>query len=145
MSDTSHLASVGFRHVIEDGLCVLTEKHLPEDRKKFVLDDLAKLFREAKKGSELVQNKALFIRSDQQSAYERFSLLERYWNTSEKDEWIKMLEASENAFQNLKANDPVPNEVRRITKQFLSELLASLNRESNTGIPYVPEDVEFTR
>ena len=55
-----------------------------------------------------------------------------------------MLDILERAFQNLRDNAPLPEDVRQTTETVLSALLASINRESNTGVPYLPEDLEFT-
>lgn len=135
-------ASVGFRHVIEDGLALLKEENLPDARRKFVLERLGRLLQEAARGREMIAKEALFVGSSSRSAYESYSLLERYLHSSM---WEKRLEASEQAIEELAGGSQVRQEAKRSAIELLEELLASLSREGSAGLPPVPEDLDFSR
>ena len=63
VSETNLAAEVGFRHVIEDALSVLSKHDIDPDRRSYVLEDLANLLRDASRGADLVNRRLLFLTS----------------------------------------------------------------------------------
>jgi hypothetical protein len=55
--------SLGFRHLIEDGITILQNRAIERDRRKHVLDDLSEMMIQAKRGSDLVRNRLARPRS----------------------------------------------------------------------------------
>lgn len=137
--------SVGFRHVVEDGLAILHNEDLAQDRREYVLGDLTALLEEAHKGVELIQKEALFAGSEFKRAMESFSLLNRYLRARYNDDLALKLEASKQALEGLRANTAIPEAVRSTAIEVLTELLSGMRREGGTGIPAVPEEISLVR
>lgn len=137
------VASVGFRHVIEDGISILSNDGLDSERRKYVLDDLTNLLHKAMKGSDLVSRSSLFVRSDERSAFEAFSLLNRYLGYGYDPDWREKLPAAERAFDQLKKNADVSPEERTTAIALLRELLVRIKRQSGMEIPEQPEEIRI--
>lgn len=142
-NESTLVASVGFRHVIEDGLTVLSNRHLNPERRKFVIEDLMSLLRQAAKGSDLANKSLLFVKSEERSAFEAFSLLNRYLEHGYDPGWRDKLPAAEEAFTQLKNNADVSPDVRAAATTLLSELLTRIKRQGGMGIPGQPEDIRI--
>ena len=135
--------SLGFRHVIEDGLAILSGAEIQPDRRAYVLRDLAQLLVEAKRGSDLVQQSAFFVASADHSAFESYSLLDHYLGrTHDENQWTEMLRAAEVTLEELRKEAPKLNEADKSTAEnLLGELLARLMQEPNSGIASEPENI----
>ena len=131
----SSATSVAFRHVIEDGLSILSAKQLEPVRRKYVLEDLASLMKEADRGFELAKRNHLLVSSGDRSAYESFSFLDRYLSNRYDDQLRNALQKAQAAFDQLCKNHQVPQETQDVTVRLLEELLSSIKREGSTGIP----------
>lgn len=142
-SETALIAGVGFRHVIEDGLAVLSREHLDPGRRKYVVDDITNLLRDASRGLELVNRSTLFVNSDERSAVDAFSLLNRYLGHGHGQDWGKQLPAAEKAFDELQKNSEPSDDIRAAAADLLQELLIRVQRQSWTGIPEQPEDIRI--
>lgn len=141
MSSTS---SVAFRHVIEDGLSILSAKQLEPTRRKYVLEDLASLMREASRGFELANRNHLLVSSDERNAYESFSFLDRYLSNRYDDHLIRnVLQKAQATFDQLCNNNQVSQETQDLTVKLLEELLSSVKREGSRGIPSEPEEIKL--
>jgi hypothetical protein len=140
-TESGLVASIGFRHVIEDGLSVLQNGNLEPTRRAYVLDDLTALLRGAIKGSDLARQVSLFVRSDDRNAFEIFSLLDRYLGHGYDPDWREKLPSAEKAFTQLKENVEVAPEARSEAIALLTELLSSVKRRNSVGIPEQPEEI----
>lgn len=145
MATEAHWTSgVGFRHLIEDGLAILSDAPLNPRRRAYVLEDLSALLAEAKQGSDLVQSNALFATSEEQKAYESFSLLDRYLNQFTEVQWKEILPSAEAAFAELQKENPMISEGDRIAAtSLLNEILAGLTRGPKSGIPEQPQEIQM--
>lgn len=142
-SESSLVGNIGFRHVIEDGLSVLRNGDLDPKRRKYVLEDLTRLMQEARKGSDLAKHVSLFVRSDEISAFETFSLLDRYLKHGHDVHWREKLPGAEKTFTQLALNAEVSPEARTAAIALLTELLAGVKRRNSIGIPEQPEEIKI--
>ncbi|MBT3060182.1 MAG: hypothetical protein AB2696_08090 [Candidatus Thiodiazotropha sp.] len=133
-SDIDFMAGVGFRHVIEDGLVVLSKGDMDSARRKYVVDDLTNLLSEAIRGLELVNRNALFVNSDQRNAVDTFSLLDQYLGHGYDPSWGNQLHIAEEAFDKLQKNEEPSDEARTAAIQLFEELLTKIKRQGWTGI-----------
>lgn len=132
---------LGFRQLIEDGLAILNGAPLGPDRQTYVLQDISEFVLQAKRGSDLVQNSALFVTSDDRAAYESFSLLDRYLGQTQSETWNNVLEQARLAFSELGKDKPqLREEQRAAAVSLLKRILAGLIREPKPGIPTQPEE-----
>lgn len=132
--------SVALRHVVEDGLAVLAAKNLEETRKEYVLRGLANLLQGAALGSELTGRSKLLVSTNERSAVESFSLVERYLGTKYNQEVMRGVQA---AFEQLARGAGITPEIRATASALLKELLAGMRREEHMGIPAEPEEINF--
>jgi len=136
------VGSVGFRHVVEDGLTLLKERRLPPARREYVLDELVRLLSDAARGKEIMAEQTLFVGARDRNAYESYSLLDRYLRD---ESWKSRLEASQGALRRLAEGASASGEERSAAMDLLEELLASLERDASSGLPLMPEDLDFSR
>lgn len=138
---TSHpAASVAFRHVIEDGLSILSSKNLDPSRCGYVLAGLRDLINEATKGFELVRQHSLVVSSDDRNAYESFSFIERHLSHHYNEQ---LIQASKTAFDQLAKNATPSKKSHDAAVTLLQQLLSSISREGNSGIPSEPEQIKL--
>ncbi len=133
-------ATIAFRHMVEDGLTVLSEKQIEPSRRQFVLKGLRELMQEATRGSELVNKQNLLVSSVDRNAYESYSFIERHLRNHFNEETIKV---ALGALEVLSANSVVSDEARTATVGLLEELLASVSRDGNISIQVEPEEIRF--
>lgn len=142
-NESSLIASVGFRHVIEDGITILSSGNLDSGRRKYVLEDLATLLRKATMGSTLASRSSLFVRSEERSAFEAFSLLNRYLGHGHDPDWREKLPVTKRAFDQLMKNEDMSPEERTTATALLHELLVRIKRQSGMEISDQPEDIRI--
>ena len=139
---TSHpAANVAFRHVIEDGLSILSLKNLEQARSEYVLTVLRELINEAAKGSELVRRHSLVVSSDDRNAYESFSFIERHLGHQYNEQ---LIQAAKTALDQLAKKATPSKESHAAADTLLQQLLSSISREGNSGIPSEPEKIKLT-
>jgi hypothetical protein len=121
--DPNPLASVGFRHVIEDGLAILKGQQLQDDRKRFVLTDLARIADDA--AASAVRHEALMFSERRAESTQIFLLLKKRIPAG--DSWQNWLKKAASAFTKLAHNhgNALPEE-REAAQRFLSELSGCL-------------------
>lgn len=138
--ETNSLTSVGFRHVLEDGLAILAGQQLNQDRKAFVLQDLAQVLTEAKQCSDVARGQGWFLANANQEAFELFSILERSL-AREGKQWHALLDAAASVLQALAGGAAgLSDAQRQEATQFLKTILSCV-----TNLPKAPglKDVEF--
>ncbi len=137
---------LGFRQLIEDGLAILRNEHaLTPGRREYVLSDLSELVFQAKRGSDLMQNRAFSVTSTQRREYESLSVLDRFLNGTENDHSQIMLQKTEQALNELRSAAPVSDEHRDAAVQLFQKILAGLIREPKLGIPNQPQELRVGR
>lgn len=135
---------LGFRHLIEDGLAILRGETIRPDRRAYVLGDLSDLVLQAKRGSDIIRSSSLFVSPADRSAYESFSLLDRYLNEAENERWNDVLERTQEALNELRKQNPRLGDDQRNAAMCLFErILSGLNREPKPGISAQPEDLRI--
>ncbi len=133
--------SLGFRQLIEDGLAIIRNEPMGSQRRALVLNDLSDLIFKAKQGSDLVRNSVLSVTPAQRSAYESFTLLDRFLNQAESEHWNMILDQSEKALFELRKTTPQLTEQQRDSATaLLTKILSGLNRQPWPGIPMEPEE-----
>ncbi len=142
----SHFASptgVAFRHVVEDGLSILSAtKDVPETRREYVIDGLAKLFRSATEGSELIVRGRLSVGLASHQAIESFSFIERQVGSIVDS---VHMQAASTAFSSLKINASIDAGSLAAAIAMLEELLANLRRADDGAVSSVSDEMLVAR
>ena len=136
-------ASIGFRHVIEDGIRILAKRDgIDVARKKFVVDDLVGLLSQATRGSEVANQNSLLISTGDKTAVETYSFLDRFLSRDDKQLQEKLRKAQA-AFKVIADNAEPSAENQTTALELLNELLASIERRGASEIPEQPENVRL--
>lgn len=130
---------LGLRHLIEDAIGILRGDAVSDARKDFVLADLQDLFHKVVRGHELIQSPALFVGTADRWAFEAFSLLDRFLPPDGAASVHNALKASADRLAEIKDGHPVPVAQRQESVKFLSQILASLERQDSSGLRNEPE------
>lgn len=69
---------LGLQHVLENGLALIRDEPIDEERRTQVLESLIKIFSEANRGSQVIQAQNLLFAASDRPAFERFTLFFRY-------------------------------------------------------------------
>src|SRR5665213_2097026 len=127
---------LGFRHLIEDGLAILNGRPISADRRDYVVQDLSQLVLQAKRGSELVRSNALSVATDDRSAFESYSILDRYWDRSHEEQWNQVLAKAGEAFDRLRKGTAanLSEDQRNAAANLLEKVLSGLTREPKPGV-----------
>lgn len=132
-------SELGLRHLVEDAIAILRGGNFPDARRDFVLTDLQELFQKVVRGHELIASQSFFVGTADRGAFEAFSLLDRFLPTSQTDSVHAALRASAARLAELKDGHAVPPEARQESAEFLSKILATLNRQDSSGLRGEPE------
>jgi hypothetical protein len=136
---------LGFRHLIEDGVAILQNRPLDPNRRQYVLEDLSGLLMRARRGSDLVRNNALFVASADRTAVESFSVLDRFLDEAESDNWKPILEQTQEALTQLQDGNVPQDQLRDAAIKLFGRILSGLTREPRPGIPSQPEEIRIGR
>ncbi len=138
---------LGFRHLIEDGLTILSDRPINADRRAYVVQDLSELVLQAKRGADLVQNNALTATTADRNAFDSFSTLDRFLDRTHEDQWNNLLAKAGEAFAELRKGTRanLNEDQRAAAAKLLKIVLSGLTRESKPGVPYGPEELRIGR
>jgi hypothetical protein len=135
-------SGVAFRHIIEDGVSVLTSAPLDAARRNYVVVGLAKLFGDASRGyQQLSHGQALCMGIKAEDAFESFSFMERQIGRALDDTQIA---AATQAFEKLSMNAQISQEEQKNALALLTELLASIERTGPRMVPFQPEEISLS-
>jgi len=126
---SSPAASVGLRHVLEDGVAILDGRSLGASRAEFVIRDLASLLEQASKGGQFTKARRLFAPAADASAFEAFGLVFRYLRDAYGDDLNAKLENASLALRRLSSSENLSPPERQAARDFLGQMLESLNRD----------------
>ena len=129
MQDCKWMQSVGFSHLVEDGLAILGGRAIDDKRRKLVLDDLASLLESVTRGADLARNATFFVSSSDIEASESYSLFERHLNPRLKDEWVDLVDQTTTVMVEYRQNPAgavVSVERRAVAERVLTEILSSV-------------------
>jgi hypothetical protein len=143
MQDLSPFADIGLRHIVEDALAILGNQPIDPNRRVYVLEDLARLFRDASRGSKIASHRTFFVGSDDKSAYEDFQRLDRYLRHRYQDTWSQLLDDVSGALDGLQKGVPVSADVKQKSQEVLEELLTSIAREHAYETAPAPREIRM--
>lgn len=141
--ETSLAMGIGFRHLVEDGLAVLRNEDLPEDRREYVVDDLAEFLQEAMRGLDLERKDSFFVGSADRTAFDTFRFLDQNLRHSSQGDWKEQLPVAKKVFQCLNDGEQVTEDEKRAVASLLCTLLEKVRRHHNLGIPIEPEEIKI--
>lgn len=138
------LSGIGFRHMLEDGVAIVTGgTELPEERRQYVLHDLANLFDEAHRGSDVFQREQYHFDPADSTDLSSFTLVERYLSQQESASISQNVETVRNVLRAIRAGRTVDQAEGRIAGEILCEMLASLELRGGIGLPEEPERLDW--
>lgn len=73
---------LGLKHVLENGLALIRDEPFDDGRRTQVLESLIKIFSEADRGSQVIQERNLLFAASDRPAFERFTMFFRYLKDS---------------------------------------------------------------
>lgn len=126
--------AVGLKHVIEDGLAVLSGRALAADRRDFVMRDLQTLLNQAIRGSRIASQATLFLGEDDKQAFGSFALIDRYLGAGQIATWLNQ---APNALQVIEQiqRAQVPDETqKKVALEILSALLTQIITEPSSEV-----------
>lgn len=144
MANETHLGpSVGFRHLVEDGLTILSEKPLERSRQTYVLEDLVSLLNKTLRGSNLLEDSSLFASAEDKKAFATYTFFDRYLGLDLNEKGRKRILAATKAFKELQQGSKVSKEHREAAESLLNELLMGLKHKRGIGVPEDPEEIRI--
>ncbi len=143
MQDLSSFADIGFRHIVEDALAILSDQPIDPNRRAYVLGDLARLFRDASHGSKIASHRTFFVGSDDKSAYEDFERLDRYLRHRYQDTWGQLLDDVSGVLDALQKGVPVSADAKEKSQQVLQEILTSIARKHAYETAPAPREIRM--
>ena len=143
-NDLGSLGGIGFRHMLEDGLAILREQAaVSVERRRYVLRDLADLFDEAHKGSDVFQREEYYFDPVDSSAVRSFAFIERHLSHHVRPTLSGDLAIVCRVLREINVGEAVQPNEREIAKGVLREILAKVNLSGGVGLPEEPEDLAW--
>lgn len=133
--------TVGFRHVLEDGLSILEGEELPATRRTYVLNRLQRFIEDARRGSNLISENAWVIAPSDRDALQSFSFFDSYLSGYDTEDLVSSLADAQQSVDSLVQNAAVPQPVLSRTQRLLKDLLDCIEQDARNGIPSKPRDI----
>lgn len=121
---------IGLRHVLEDGLVLMREQQLADDRRQIVLKGLTKIFSGATRGSDITEANRLFARASDRPAVEAFALIFRYLHRVYGQELNARITETRNVLTQLRDGYQTDDQSLAQARDVIEKLLSALRRES---------------
>jgi hypothetical protein len=115
----STIASIGFRHVLEDAIILLHGTELDSERRNYVLREIIQLCRTAERGFSLVYNRARLV-TGERNVIDCCAFFNRHLNRST---WIVHTIQTRTTLEALLQDRTPQEDSRREASSFLSSLL----------------------
>jgi hypothetical protein len=131
------ISELSLQHVLEDGLA-LTKGQLSEPQRQPVLKGIIGVFSEATQGASIVHNRALFIKAEEKSAFNIFSLVFSYLNNVYGDDLASELEKTKQVFENLEQGQDIPAQSLSASSIFIEKFLDALRLQQRLVPPQAP-------
>ena len=130
MFDEPTLAeTVGLKHVIEDGVAVLSGQQLAADRRDFVMRDLKTLINQAIRGSRIASKATLFLGEDDKQAFGSFALIDRYLGAGQVDTWVNQAPNALEVIDKIQRAQVPDERQKKIALEILTALLTQIVTE----------------
>lgn len=138
------LSGIGFRHMLEDGLAIVTEgAELPNDRRQYILRDLAGLFNEARKGSDVFQRGEYHFDPTESTALSSFAFVERHLSQEGLASLSPNLATVCKVLRAIMDGEPVEQVERQVAGKILRDMLTNVELRGGAGLPEEPEDLDW--
>lgn len=131
------ISELSLQHVLEDGLA-LTKGRLSAPQRQPVLEGIIGVFSEATQGANIVHNRALFIKAEEKSAFNIFSLVFSYLNHIYGDELTSELEKTKKVFEDLEQGQDISAQSLSASSVFIEKFLEALRLQQRLVPPQAP-------
>ncbi|MES1974583.1 MAG: hypothetical protein WC804_06330 [Sphingomonas sp.] len=132
---------LGLQHALRNGIALLDGRDTGQDRGR-VLDGLLEIVTEADRGSGALQEHSLTFALSERSAFERYSLFDRYLSGSVADLPHRLAEARD-VLQRVGQDEAVPPVQTASVEDLLARLLSALERDRNLTPLATVRDVHY--
>ena len=144
INDLGSLGGIGFRHMLQDGLAIVRDQaSFPTERRRYVLSDLADLFEDAQKGSDVFQREEYYFDPLESIAVRSFAFIERHLSFHERPTLSGDLATVCRVLRAINAGESAQPSDRKIAESVLQEVLAKVNLSGGVGLPEEPEDLAW--
>lgn len=146
INNLEHSTGIGFRHILEDGVAILAEKPSFDDqRRDYVLNDLAVLFDHARQGSELYKRDKYVFDPRVSAAVRSCAFIERHLTSREHPELTGDLAIVSAVLRAIVDHQTVKRSDRDVAREILQEMLENLELSGGVGLPEEPEDLVWEK
>lgn len=146
MALDSHWSSnIGFRHVVEDGLSILKGEALDDERRSYVLKELAERFESAKRGFEMAEQAKFFFGKADQAANASSSMMRQYLRSWQDGRLHGDVSAAHRALASAcEGAKPAASSVDvKAAIILLDALVKALKQDAQRRIPFAPLEVRI--
>ena len=138
------LSGIGFRHMLEDGLAIVTgDAKLSDDRRQYILRDLAGLFDEARRGSDVFQRGDYHFDPTESTVLRSFAFVERHLSQEEPTSLSPNLATASKVLHAIMDSEPVEQAERQVAGEILRDMLMNVELRGGGGLPEEPEDLDW--
>ena len=133
------ISTLGFRHVLADAISILRDEgEIDLERRKFVLNDLAKLFRQAAEGSAVTEEPDKFLSTANASAFKSYKYVCRYLPRANGDQISSRLFKVAKYLKKMADEKSVSTREKEALKFLFDELLRGMCAPGRVGLPDRP-------
>ena len=144
LPELESLSGIGFRHMLEDGLAiVISDAELPSDRRQYVLHDLAGLFDEARKGSDVSRREDYYFDPTESTALRSFVFVERHLSQEGLGSLSPNLATACKVLRAIMDDTAVEQADRQIAGEILRDMLTSVELRGGIGLPEEPQHLDW--
>ena len=128
---------IGFRHLIEDGLSIVSGCNtVISKRRTYVLGDLTDLFTKAAKGADLKKESSLFVDHAKMQAVKEFMFLRRYIDNENNNEFlVEKLRITKEVLECFLQGEHIMFAKSFVAIAVLDEILSTIERMNRIGTP----------
>ena len=146
INSLEHSTGIGFRHILEDGVAILSEKpSFDDERRDYVLNDLAALFDNAREGSELYKHDRYVFDPRVSGAVRSCAFIERHLTSREQPDLTGDLAIVSDVLRAIVGHKTVKQSDRDVARDILQEMLENLELSGGVSLPEEPEDIVWEK
>ena len=146
INNLEHSTGIGFRHILEDGVAILAERpSFDDERRDYVLKDLAALFDNAREGSELYKRDEYVFDPKVSGAVRSCAFIERHLTSREQPALTGDLAIVSDVLRAIVGHRTVKQSDRDVATEILQEILENLELSGGLGLPEEPEDLVWEK
>lgn len=133
---------LGLQHLLQNGLIVLRDGDLGQERTTEVIEGLLEIVSEADRGSEALRSQNLTFALENSRAFERFSLFFRYLQ-GDQEELSGRLANARRGLEILESGGSISLPERNSLESLLDDLLQALKKERALAPLHSPREIHF--